>query len=98
MIFLMFSTVVGSVSFFGSIIAWGKLQELISGQPILIPGQQVFNGLILLAILAGAVYLVVDGTVDNEGIFIGVLAPRRSSACSSCCRSAAPTCRSSSRC
>jgi len=31
------------------------------------------NGLILLAALAGAVYLVADGPVDNEGIFIGVL-------------------------
>ena len=74
LIFLMFSTVIGAISFFGSIIAFGKLQEVISGKPILIKGQQIVNALILLAILAGAVYLVVDGTDGNEGIFIAVLA------------------------
>jgi NAD(P) transhydrogenase subunit beta len=74
MIFLMFSTIIGAVSFFGSIIAWGKLQEVISGRPILVKGQQIVNGLILLAILAGAVYLVADGPYNHEGIFIGVLA------------------------
>jgi len=73
MIFLMFSTVVGTVSFFGSLIAFGKLQEIVSGRPILIKGQQVVNALILVAALAGAVYLVADGPVDHEGIFIGVL-------------------------
>ena len=74
MIFLMFSTVIGAVSFFGSVIAFGKLQELISGKPILVKGQQVINGLILIAILAGAVYLVADGPYGHEGIFVGVLA------------------------
>jgi NAD(P) transhydrogenase subunit beta len=74
MIFLMFSTIVGAVSFFGSLIAFGKLQELISGRPILVKGQQILNGLILLAIVAGAVYLVAEGPAGHENIFIGVLA------------------------
>ncbi len=74
MIFLMFSTIVGAISFWGSNVAFGKLQELISGKPIQVPGQQVINGLILLAALAGAVFLVADGPVDNEAIFIAVLA------------------------
>ena len=73
MIFLMFSTVVGAISFWGSNIAFGKLQEIVSGKPIKLPGQQVINGLILLAILAGSVFLVADGPADNEPIFIGVL-------------------------
>jgi H+-translocating NAD(P) transhydrogenase subunit beta len=74
MIFLMFSTIVGAISFWGSNVAFGKLQELISGKPIQVPGQQIINGLILLAALAGAVYLVADGPYDHENIFIGVLA------------------------
>ena len=73
MIFLMFSTVVGAISFWGSNIAFGKLQEIVSGKPIKLPLQQVINGLILLAIVAGSVYLVAEGPVDNEPIFIGVL-------------------------
>src|SRR5918998_267647 len=73
MIFLMFSTVVGAISFWGSNIAFGKLQEIVSGKPIKLPLQQVINALILIAILAGCVYLVADGPVDNEAIFIGVL-------------------------
>ena len=73
MIFLMFSMVVGAISFWGSIIAFGKLQELIPGKPIMLPFQKVLNGLILIAIIAGSVFLVVDGPYGNEGIFIAVL-------------------------
>ena len=36
-----FSALVGSISFAGSMIAFGKLQDLISGRPITYPGQQV---------------------------------------------------------
>src|SRR5207244_7106895 len=35
-----FSALVGSISFAGSMIAFGKLQDLISGRPITYPGQQ----------------------------------------------------------
>ena len=41
------STLIGSISFAGSIVAFAKLQELVSGRPIVYPGQQVVNGLIL---------------------------------------------------
>jgi NAD(P) transhydrogenase subunit beta len=45
--------VIGALSFAGSIIAFLKLQELMTGRPIIYPGQQVVNALVLLAILAG---------------------------------------------
>src|SRR4051795_2181684 len=38
MIPILFSAVIGSISFWGSNIAFAKLQELISGRPILLPG------------------------------------------------------------
>ncbi len=41
-----FSALVGSVSFAGSLVAFGKLQELVSGRPITYPGQQVGNALL----------------------------------------------------
>jgi NAD(P) transhydrogenase subunit beta len=49
-----FSALVGSISFSGSLIAFGKLQELVSGRPITYPGQQVGNALLFaVAILLG---------------------------------------------
>ena len=47
------SALIGSISFSGSLVAFAKLQELISGRPITFPGQNVFN----IAVLGGAVAL-----------------------------------------
>jgi NAD(P) transhydrogenase subunit beta len=57
-----FSALVGSISFAGSLVAFGKLQELVSGRPITYPGQQVGNALLF----AGAVTLgvIAMGTVS----------------------------------
>jgi NAD(P) transhydrogenase subunit beta len=70
-IFLMFSTIVGAVSFWGSIVAFAKLQELISGRPILLPGQQIINALLLAAALGGAIYLTAGS--DSEAVYVAVL-------------------------
>ena len=40
---ILFSAIVGSVSFAGSMIAFGKLQELITGSPVTVPGQKLVN-------------------------------------------------------
>ena len=50
---VLFSMVVGAVSFWGSNVAFGKLQDLIPTQPLKIPGQQVINGLLLIGIVGG---------------------------------------------
>jgi H+-translocating NAD(P) transhydrogenase subunit beta len=70
---ILFSTVVGSVSFWGSNIAFGKLQELIPGKPIRFPGQHIFNGVLLAAILTGCVVLAADNSSPPEGLYIAVL-------------------------
>ena len=44
-----FSAIVGSISFWGSNIAFAKLQELMPGPADLLPGQQLINGLLLAA-------------------------------------------------
>src|SRR5207237_4353727 len=49
---IILSALIGSVSFAGSMVAFAKLQELIRGRPIVYPGQQVVNVLILGAVLA----------------------------------------------
>jgi len=46
--------VLGSVSFTGSLVAFGKLQGLISEKPMRWPFQKAINALLLLAILASA--------------------------------------------
>ena len=43
---VLFGVIVGSVSFAGSVVAFAKLQELMSGRPITYPGQQVMNAVI----------------------------------------------------
>jgi NAD(P) transhydrogenase subunit beta len=53
-----FSIVIGSVSFAGSMVAFAKLQALMTGTPITYPGQQIVNGVLALAIVALAVYLI----------------------------------------
>src|SRR5207237_9442625 len=53
-----FSIVIGSVSFAGSMVAFAKLQALMTGTPITYPGQQIVNGALALAIVALAVYLI----------------------------------------
>ena len=57
---VLFSTVIGSVSFWGSNIAFGKLQAILPSRPIQFPGQHIVNGLLLTAILAGCIVLGID--------------------------------------
>lgn len=48
---IILSILIGGVTFTGSMIAWGKLSEKISGKPVLFSGQQILNFVIVLAIL-----------------------------------------------
>src|ERR1035437_7240335 len=54
-----FSCIIGSLSFSGSLVAFGKLQELVTGRAVTYPGQSVVNGLILAGILGLGVTLIV---------------------------------------
>ncbi|MET0559524.1 MAG: NAD(P)(+) transhydrogenase (Re/Si-specific) subunit beta [Solirubrobacterales bacterium] len=70
---IIFAGVVGSVSFWGSNIAFAKLQDLIPTRPLAVPGQQIINGLLLLAIIAICVILAVDHESPSQGLFILLL-------------------------
>ena len=52
------SLFIGTLTFTGSFIAFGKLQGFVSGKPIVFPGQQLLNGLIASSIIGLAVYIV----------------------------------------
>ncbi|MGH7705280.1 MAG: NAD(P)(+) transhydrogenase (Re/Si-specific) subunit beta [Candidatus Dormibacteria bacterium] len=55
---IMLGCLIGSVSFAGSLIAFGKLQGLIRGTPITFPQQRVANGVLLAVIVVLGVLVV----------------------------------------
>ncbi len=54
------SILIGAVTFTGSLIAFGKLQGLVSGAVIKYPGQHPINLLLILAVVAGAVFITIN--------------------------------------
>jgi NAD(P) transhydrogenase subunit beta len=50
-------TAIGAVTFTGSIIAFGKLQGIMSGAPITFPGQHPLNALLGVALIAFVVWM-----------------------------------------
>src|ERR1700733_6048265 len=75
----LFAAIVGSISFWGSIIAFGKLQEIISGAPIgLGKAQQPVNLLLLVGSIVAAVVIGVHAHQGSGGAslwwMIGLLA------------------------
>jgi len=70
---ILFSAVVGSVSFWGSLIAFGKLQGILPGQPVKAPGQQILNAGLLVGIVVACVVLSVNADDPSQALFIAVL-------------------------
>ena len=68
---IILSIFVGTLTFTGSFIAFGKLQGFVSGQPIVFPGQQVFNGLMGIAIIIVG-YFVVQSPDNLNNFYIVV--------------------------
>ncbi len=57
-------TAIGAVTFTGSIIAFGKLQGLITGAPLVFPGQHPLNALLGVLLVAILVWFVVAQPVS----------------------------------
>ena len=68
---ILFSAVVGSVSFAGSMIAFGKLQDIVTGNPVTMPGQKAVTATIFAAILAGCVYLATGN--ESQALLVAVV-------------------------
>ena len=69
-----FSIVIGSISFAGSMVAFAKLQELMTGTPITYPGQQIVNGLIAALIIGFAIAVLAIASVPLTFVPLMLLA------------------------
>ena len=52
--------IIGALTFTGSIVAFAKLQELVSGAPLVFRGQHICNLLIAIAIICLAIVFCID--------------------------------------
>ena len=58
---IVFTLLVGAISFSGSLVTFAKLQELMTTRPVVFAGLPVIMGLVLLAAIGAGVALVVTG-------------------------------------
>ena len=66
---ILFSALVGSVSFWGSLVAFGKLQGIVPGRPIVFPAQNAINAVLGIT-LVGAIVLT---AVTENGVWLAVV-------------------------
>ena len=77
---IMLSIVIGAVTFTGSFVAYGKLQGIVTGRPLLFKGQQFVNGVLTVAAIGVAIWTLTSGepvgywVIGAISLVIGVLA------------------------
>jgi NAD(P) transhydrogenase subunit beta len=72
-IFIVLDIIIGSITFTGSIVASGKLQGLLPGRPILIPGGRLVTLALAAVTVVAALYLFATGT-PNLAVMLVILA------------------------
>jgi NAD(P) transhydrogenase subunit beta len=72
-IFIVLDIIIGSITFTGSIVASGKLQGLIPGKPIIVPGGQLVTLALAGITVIAALFLFITGT-PNLALMLVILA------------------------
>ncbi len=62
---ILLSILIGGMTFSGSIIAWGKLSEVMTSRAIVFGAQRVVNALLLVALIYCGVMFAVDPVLDS---------------------------------
>jgi NAD(P) transhydrogenase subunit beta len=68
---IVLSALIGSISFAGSIVAFAKLQELVSGRPIVFPSQNIVNVVVLGA--AALLGIVAVAGVEEQWVLFALI-------------------------
>ena len=68
-----FTALVGGMTFSGSLVAYLKLAEKITGKPIQFKGQQVVNGLIIAVALGGLAFISLQPQGDQAYLVFSVI-------------------------
>ncbi len=71
---IVLGTLIGAVTFSGSLIAFGKLQGIVTGKPVTFPLQKVVNALLFLGVLLVGASLAHVGTADGVAPLFGMSA------------------------
>ena len=69
---IVLSLLIGGVTFTGSMIAFGKLQGLVSGKVIKYPGQHPLNALLLLLVIIGGIFVIIHPELSDLTIIITI--------------------------
>ena len=69
---IVLSILIGSVTFTGSFIAFGKLQGFVTGKVVKYTGQHLINGILVLAVIVLGVYVVLNP--DLPTLMLGITA------------------------
>lgn len=69
MVTILLSILIGGVTFSGSLIAYGKLSELIGGKAVVFMGQRLFNSLLLIALITSGVLFCMEPSVDSHWLY-----------------------------
>lgn len=71
---IVLSILIGGVTFTGSIVAWGKLSELIPGKAILFPGQKILNALLMMALIVAGTIFVINPALRRDLVIAIIIA------------------------
>lgn len=70
---IILSILIGGVTFTGSMIAFGKLQGIVTGKVVKYPMQHPLNALLLIAVVVAGIFVVINPSMMNLVLAISVV-------------------------